>query len=142
MREPSITKAPAFNQAGASRFRILQVLQLFEAAAADVLAIEDLDVGGVVAEDAGGLILTQDDVAVLHVNLDGIAFGQIEGISQFLGDDDPPKLVQLSNDSCCFHGSLAPLLYIETARNGGYIVIVTGLPISVNRTNMSNTKKI
>jgi hypothetical protein len=72
---------------------ILKILQLSEALSADFLAFKLDDVGRVVAEDAGRLILTENDIVAVNEDLNGIALGQVEGVSQFLGDDDSSKLI-------------------------------------------------
>ena len=92
----------------------LELPDLCKALFADVLSFELNNVCSVVAEDAGRLILAKNDVVTFYEDLDGIALGQVECVSQFLGDDYSSKLIQLSYDSRCFHGIFAPFFDHDT----------------------------
>jgi hypothetical protein len=73
--------------------KTLEILQFSQALSADLLAFELDDIGRVVAEDAGGLILAENDIVAVYEDLYGIALGQVKGIPQFLGDNDSSKLI-------------------------------------------------
>ena len=84
-----------------------EAFELSETVPADVFSFEDYDISRVVAKDAGGLILSQNDVFSLNEDLYGIFFLEIEGGPEFLGNDYPAELVELSDDSGRFHDILS-----------------------------------
>ena len=47
-------------------------LELFDAVGADAFAVEDGDVLGAVAKDAGGVVFLEDDAIVVGEDLDGV----------------------------------------------------------------------
>lgn len=81
----------------------LQLLQLFQALAADVLPLVGDHIAGVVAEDAGGLILAQDDRVAIHIDLQGVALVNVQGAAQLDGKDDPTQFIDFSDNSGGFH---------------------------------------
>ena len=76
------------------------LLQFFQAVAADQLILVVHHVPRVIAEDAGGMILLQDDFIILHKDFQRIAQADVHGSAQFDGDDDPPQIIQFANDPC------------------------------------------
>ena len=90
-----------------------------DAVGADVLALVVDDVLRVVAEDAGRLILAQDDGLTIHEDLDAVFFLNAEGSSQLDGEHDTAKLVNFSNNTGRFHTNtpfslLLPSHYVTT----------------------------
>ena len=77
--------------------------ELFHAVGADVLALEDGDVLGAVAEDAGRLILFQHDRGAVHVDLQGVLLRDVERAAQFDGQDDKTEFVDAADEACRFH---------------------------------------
>ena len=81
----------------------VQLLQLRQAAGADVPAFILDDILYIVAESAGGLILLQNDLIAVHVDLQGILLRDIQGAPQFNGQNDAAEAVHLSDDSGSLH---------------------------------------
>ena len=77
--------------------------ELLDAVEADVFALEVDHVLGVIAEDAGGLILFQNNGGAVHIDFQRIFFGDIQGAAQLNGKNDPAKLVDFAHDSSRFH---------------------------------------
>ena len=82
---------------------VLPLQQLLQAAAADVLAFEVDHIVGVIAEDAGGLILPKNDRGPFHVDLQGVLLLNAQVAAQLDGQHDPAQLVHLSHDTGRFH---------------------------------------
>ena len=78
-------------------------LHLFDASTADALTVEIYGVVCAVAEDAGGLILLQDDAIVVGEDFDGILLLDIQNLSYFNGKHDSSQLVNLTDYSRRFH---------------------------------------
>ena len=81
----------------------LLVQQFLQAVRTDVLPLEDGDILGAVTENAGGLILFQHDRRPVHINLQGILFGDVQCASEFDGEDDSPQFVDPTDNSSGFH---------------------------------------
>ena len=77
-----------------------------DAVGADVLALVVDDVLRVVAEDAGRLILAQDDGLTIHEDLDAVLLLDTERSSQLDGKHDTAELVNFSNNTGRFHKSV------------------------------------
>ena len=90
---------------------LLVVLHLLEALPADVLAFDLNDIGGVVAEDACGLILAKDDIVSFYEDLYWISILKIECGTKLFGNYDPSELVQLPDYACSLH--FIPLIMNE-----------------------------
>lgn len=82
---------------------LVQLLKLFQAVGADILALEVDDILSIGAEDAGRLVLFQDNGIALSINLDGISFGDVQGPAELNRDDQSSEVVKLSNDTSRFH---------------------------------------
>ena len=67
------------------------------------------DVFRVITEDAGRLILAQDDGLAIHENLDAVFFLDAEGSSQLDGEHDTAQLVNFSNNTCRLHSKMPPI---------------------------------
>ena len=81
----------------------LALAQGLHAAGADVLPMEDGDAVGLIAEDAGGLILLQHDGLAVHVNLQTVLLCNVQGAAEFNGEHDASQLVHLTHDTGRFH---------------------------------------
>jgi hypothetical protein len=86
----------------------LPQLQLFKALIADQLALEKVHITRVVAEDAGGMILLQDDLVAFRKDFEGILHGNIHGLAQFDGNYDSSQVVKLPYDTGRFHSVWPP----------------------------------
>lgn len=82
---------------------LVQLLELFQAVGADILALEVDDILSIGAEDAGRFVLFQDDGIALSINFDGISFGDVQGPAELDRDDQSSEVVKLSNDTSRFH---------------------------------------
>ena len=60
------------------------------------------------AEGAGGVIFGEYDSIAFDEDLYWIVAGNFHFLSHFLRDNDPSKLVYVSDNSCCFH---LPILF-------------------------------
>ena len=60
---------------------------------ADVLALEDMDVLGVVAENAGGLILLEHDRSPIYIDFQRILLCDVEGTAKLDGQHDAAQFV-------------------------------------------------
>ena len=80
-----------------------------DAVGANVLALVVDDVFRVITEDAGRLILAQDDGLAIHEDLDAVFFLDAEGSSQLDGEHDTTQLVNLSNNACRLHSKMPPI---------------------------------
>ena len=77
--------------------------KLLPACRADLLVLEDLHALRFTAEDAGRIVFREKDVISLHEDLDGIVVLNIHFATHLLGNNDAPKLVNVTNNSCGFH---------------------------------------
>ena len=77
--------------------------EFFHAVGTDVLALEDGDILGAVAEDAGRLILFEHDRGAVYIDLQGVLLRDVERAAQLDGQDDTTELVDAANDACRFH---------------------------------------
>ena len=68
--------------------------------AADILAAEGNQIPERAAEYAGGFKLLQNDTVVFHINFQFVPFGDIQGTSQFDGQNDSSQFIYFSNDTC------------------------------------------
>ena len=75
------------------------LLEHADAVGADVLAAEVDDVAGIIAEDASGLILLQDNGVPLYVDLHGVLLSDVQGPPELYREHDAAELVDLSNDA-------------------------------------------
>ena len=73
---------------------------LCKAVLADALAIEIHDVVGIVAEDAGGLILLKDYLVFIGEYLKRVLFVDVHDLSDADGEDDSSELVHFSYYAC------------------------------------------
>lgn len=79
------------------------ILHLFNAGCTDALAVEINDIVNLVAENAGGLILLQNDLVFVNENFNRVLLLNVQGLSDFDGKNDSAQLVYLANDSRRFH---------------------------------------
>ena len=75
------------------------LLQSLDALGADVFTVEYYDILGIIAENAGGLVLLQDNGRTIHVDFKRILFCYVKGTAQFDGKNDAAQLVHFSHDS-------------------------------------------
>jgi hypothetical protein len=66
---------------------------------ADVFATKMCDIVGVTAENAGWLVLFQDNFFLVNVDLQRVFFCDAQGAAQFDRDYHPAELVHLSYDT-------------------------------------------
>ena len=83
--------------------RGLPMQQFLQAGRTDVLALEDGDLLGAVAEDTGGLILLEHDGGAINIDLQGILLCDVQGAAQFDREDDTPQFVDPTDDASGFH---------------------------------------
>lgn len=76
---------------------------MLDAIRANVLSLIAYDTLCAVAEDAGGMILVENDVVTLNKDFQRITLGNIKSTAQFNGKDDASKLVNFSYNSGRFH---------------------------------------
>ena len=79
------------------------LLHLFNARGANTLAVEINDIVNVVAENAGRLILLQDDAVVVGKDFNGVLLLDVQNFADLDGEDDSSQLVDLANHSGRFH---------------------------------------
>jgi hypothetical protein len=83
--------------------RDLAKFELLEALIADQLAFEQVHVTSVVAKDAGGVVLLQNDLIAFGKDLERVFDGDIHRLPQFNGDNDPPQIIQFPYYAGRFH---------------------------------------
>ena len=83
--------------------RGLPMQQFLQAGRTDVLALEDGNLLGAVAEDTGGLILLEHDGGAINIDLQGILLCDVQGAAQFDREDDTPQFVDPTDDASGFH---------------------------------------
>ena len=81
----------------------LERLELVQAGLADVLALVVDNVLCVVAENAGRLILLEDNGGLVNINLEGVLLGDVQSSAKLDGQDDSAEAVHLSYDAGRFH---------------------------------------
>ena len=67
------------------------VLQRFKAGGADQLSFVIRNVVAVLAEDAGGSVLLENDFVGVDVNFQGILGADVENVADLLGENDSAK---------------------------------------------------
>ena len=94
-------KNPAVGQAAGSFAWILfACAQLLHAVGADVLAAVVLDVPAVTAEDAGRLVLLENNGLAVDIDFDSVLLRDVQRAAQLAGQNDSAELVDLSDDAC------------------------------------------
>ena len=78
-------------------------MELAQAGRANVFTLEHRDVLRAVTEDAGRLILLQHDGGSVNIDLQGVLLRDVQGSSQFDGQDDTPQFVYPAYNSSGFH---------------------------------------
>ena len=73
--------------------------QLSHAGLAYELTLIRNNVAGIAAENAGRMILFQNDAVILHENFDHILKIDIHRSAQFNGENDPSEGIELANDT-------------------------------------------
>lgn len=116
---------------------LVQLLELFQAVGADILALEVDDILSIGAEDAGRLVLFQDNGIALSINLDGISFGDVQGPAELNRDDQSSEVVKLSNDTSRFHDiipfQVSKILVIGTFSFVSCRIITYGIVLSMQK---------
>lgn len=74
---------------------------------ADLSLHELLEVAGLAAEDALIDWLRKDDSLTLYKDLERISIANLHPLADFDGDNNPPELIDLSDDACIFHKNLS-----------------------------------
>ena len=92
-------KSCAIGTGPGETLEVAAFLQGLDTLGADVLAAENHDILGVIAENAGGLILSEDNRGTIHVDLQRVLFGDIQRTAQFDRQDDAAQLINFPNDS-------------------------------------------
>jgi hypothetical protein len=77
-----------------------------KAGAAKLFALEYYDVCLVVTENATGIEASYDDFVILARDLNGCLVVDVKVLAKLLGKDKTSKLVNVSYDSCGFHGGI------------------------------------
>jgi len=83
--------------------------QLGQAVGADILPLEIDHASGIVTENAGGLILPENNAFTVHVYFQCVLFRNIQRAAHLNGEYDATQLVDLSDDTCRFHGFMSSL---------------------------------
>jgi hypothetical protein len=84
-------------------FPDLQIFELSQTFLADILPLHRNDVRGIVAENAGRLILPQDDIIFLNEDFYGVPNLKLKRAAELHGDDNPPERIQFPYDPGSFH---------------------------------------
>ena len=90
-------------------------LKFTDAVGADVLAFKIDDIFGVITENAGGLILLQDDGGTIHVDLQGVFLRDVQGAAQLDRQHDTAQLIDLPHNTGRFQFD-HPFLVIRDRR--------------------------
>lgn len=90
-------------------FYFLFICKLSSAGTADLFALEIGNLACFTAENAGGLILSEDDGVVFKIDLNTAAGADGQSVSHFDGENDSAQIINFSHDSCCFHSLFSPL---------------------------------
>ena len=77
--------------------------QRIAAGLADSLVLKDGNLLRACAENAGGNVFCEENVIALHEDFNGIVVLNIHLAAHFLGDNDAAKLVDLADNTGCFH---------------------------------------
>ena len=99
-------KEPSHDQWDGSFLSILPselLLELIQTFGANTLAVEKYDVVGVVAENAGRVVLLENDTVIIGENLNGILYFDVHCLSDFDRKNDSSQLVYFSDHSGGFH---------------------------------------
>jgi hypothetical protein len=80
-------------------FFLLQLFELYETFLANVLALEVYQIIRVIAEEAGRMILFQNDGLFVDEDFDGVLYVDTQCPAKFDGDYDPPEGVHFANDA-------------------------------------------
>ena len=78
-------------------------LERLDALGADIFAVEGYDILCTVAEDTGGLILLHNNAGAIDIDLEAVAFGNVQRAAKLNREDDPSQLVYFSYDTGRFH---------------------------------------
>ena len=100
-------------------------MQLFccefaDAVGADVLALEGAYTLGVSAEDAGRLILFEDDRVGIRIDFQSILFANLQSSPQFDRKNDASQLIDFANDTGRFQVAVPPDQY-NCCRNNAFL---------------------
>ena len=82
--------------------------QLPAAVVADALVLVQGDFLVAAAENAAGLMLSQNDRVALGIDLQRIAASHIQGLAQFDGQSDAAQIVDMSDNASRFHNKAPP----------------------------------
>ena len=94
-------KNPAVGQAaGFFAWILFACAQLLHAVGTDVLAAVVLDVPAVTAEDAGRLVLLENNGLAVDIDFDSVLLRDVQRAAQLDGQNDSAELVDLSDDAC------------------------------------------
>ena len=94
-------KNPAVGQAaGFFAWILFACAQLLHAVGADVLASVVFDISAVAAEDAGRLILLENNGFAIDIDFDSVLLRDVQRAAQLDGQNDSAELVDLSDDAC------------------------------------------
>ena len=81
----------------------LLAIEVAQTHIADVFPLVRDDVPGIPAENAGGLILVEDDRGAVNIDLKGVALRNVQGPAELDGQNDTSQFIDLTNNSGCFH---------------------------------------
>ena len=94
-------KNPAAGQAvGFFAWILFACAQLLHAVGADALAAVVLDVPAITAEDAGRLVLLENNGLAVDIDFDSVLLRNVECTAQLDGQNDSAELDDLSDDTC------------------------------------------
>jgi hypothetical protein len=77
--------------------------QIANTGVANMLTFVQRQLMACTAEDAGSLILLQNNLVVLRKDLQFIPLGYVQHPAQLNGQDNSTQLVNFSNNTCGFH---------------------------------------
>jgi hypothetical protein len=92
---------------------LLVISHLPQALSADILPLVGHQALGRRTENAGRLVLLQDDTIILHKDLDLIPLSDIQRTPDLDGQNDSSQLVYLANNTRRFHKN-PPHIYLST----------------------------
>lgn len=81
----------------------ISILDFLNAIAADELAVKALNVVRIAAENAGRLVLLENDLVVFDKNLNRITIAYSEVLSELNRDNESSELINFSYYACGFH---------------------------------------
>lgn len=76
---------------------------MLDALGADVFTLVAYNTLGAVAENAGGMILVEDDIVALNKNLQCVAFCNVQSTAELNGKNDSSELIYLSYNTGRLH---------------------------------------